>query len=195
MIGVNLTQEALGYKYWKTLGQCINMDTNKEYFFQSPFLFKNIPDFVDSEVISECWKYFKSAHTNLAKEQLKDDTLQRLKKGADDPIVNFYMTHIEPLFNMFINCVQANASKIDFDTSMIIRFTFSKINSDELIICVTPGGKWWTLRLPTDKQKMANWFTSLMKDNHYGRCMMFSIYKVTHPPKFHNIKESDKESI
>jgi hypothetical protein len=170
----------LDYKNKKTLAQCINRDISKEYFYQTPLLFKNIPEFVDAEMLEECWKYFKSTKTNLVQEPLKKETVDRISKGPTDPMVNFYLSYLEPFFKMFIQAVQFTEKEIQDRTSVVLRFTINRITSDELLICIIPGGKWWILNLPTDKNKMGDWFTDLMKDNHFGRCMMVSLYKVGH---------------
>lgn len=170
----------LDYKNKKTLAQCINRDVSKEYCYNSPLLLKEIPEFVDAEMLSECWKYFKSEKTNLAKEPLKQGTLDRIALGNKDPMVKFYLSKIEPLFKMFIQTVQLTKEQILDRTSVVIRFAINRYRSDELIVCVIPGGKWWILNLPTDNDKMGKWFSELVKGNHYGNCLMVSIYKVGH---------------
>lgn len=170
----------LDYVTQKRLGQCMNRDKTKEFFYNSPYLLKSIPEFVDAEMITECWKYYKNTKTTLSSEPLKRETLEHIIQGPDNPLVKFYTNKLEEVFSMFADAVQYHKKLIEDKTSVVLRFTINRIKSQEVIICIVPGGRWWVLCIPTDVNKMGNWMMELANNNHFGRCMMVSIYKVTH---------------
>ena len=81
---LNVKLGDIEFKRQKTLVQCIKHDAGKEYFFGTPYLFKNIHDDIDTDILLECWKYFKSNKTNLKKESVKPETKKRIELAEED---------------------------------------------------------------------------------------------------------------
>lgn len=182
----------LDKKTRQILSQSQNHDKFKTHMPNFPMLIKNIPDSLNAHTVSECWKYYKTHSTNLLNESLTKETEERIARNdPNDPLIGFFMAHLKPLFKTFINLVQLSEKEIGDRTSVVLRFTFNKIGSDQLSICVIPKGRWWILNVPTDKQKMGNWFGDLIKGNHFGKCIMVELYKVLHS-KFLFLKDIKK---
>ena len=170
------------------LSQTLNEDKRKTYLSGFPILIKGIPDDLDAFTLHECWKYYKQHYTNLNGDALSEETKQRISRNSPhDALLRFFSSHLIQLFAMFIKMTSMHEKQIGDRTSVVMRFTFNRIRSDQLSICVVPGGKWWVLNIPTDSNKMVKWFGDLIKGNHFGKCVLVELYTVKHP-KYLSVK-------
>ena len=166
----------------KILSQCLKKEKTKTTLANFPIILRDTPSDLDAEILEQCWNFFKS-QTNILKLTHNKPT-HRAKKimseGTSNPINNFYVNNLCAIFEIFLKIIKLFKTNIDKRTSITMRFTLTKYNSEQFIVTILPKGKWWVLKVPTQKQKMDAWITTLIKKGITGPSCMVEIYSVVH---------------
>lgn len=167
------------------LSQALNREKSKTNLANFPIMLKEVPENLDAQLLQDCWNYFKSTTKilKLSRGSLSSNANRMIKQGKGNSIVFFYLTHLKPVFEIFLTAIKLLESQIGNCTSVTMRVTFNRRKSDQFIVTIVPKGRWWVLKVPTENNKMEDWFTKLIGMNVLGYCCMIEIYSVIHPEK------------
>ncbi len=160
--------------------QCLNQERTRTYIDGFPLLIKDIYIDLNEDTLLQCWNYYLKEHeelsniTSLGNIQLSDEALQRIENGDTDAFVKFYNTYLEQYLDQYNKLCLSN-----YETSVVLRFTFNHIGSDQFII-VKMHSKIYVACVPIDKSKMHEWHDCLISNGIFGRCCLVEMYLTTH---------------